>query len=104
MEKVSKMVVEIDETSNKITDFSKLLLNEIEQVMGENVKSTDAINIVQLKSAMENVLQNVSQQTAATQESAASLNVISAALKTVVENAKSTADIAVETNHFAKVG
>ena len=102
MLKMRNMIVEISNSSSEISSFAGNLLENIEEMVGSNGNKDQSIIV--LKDGMEKILENISHQTAGTEETSATVNEISNSVKESYKRSQKTAELSKQIVVDAKSG
>lgn len=109
IENTKEMVEEITVTTKNVSEFSENLLKQIQTIVGneKEISYKDEkgnINIMYLKRKMYEVLENVNNQTASTEETSSTIYEISGTIKNINKNTQITQNISKEAVKEAKSG
>lgn len=104
IDNMERVILKINETSEKVAKTSIELSKNIKQVVeGEKTGNSDK-NMVILMENMKRIMDNVTNQTSASEEVSATITEVSHSINTVAKNSEETMKLSTDTANYAKLG
>ena len=103
VDNLEKVILKINDTSEKVASTSIELSKNIKKVV-EGDGSEHNNSMVMLENNMEKIMENVTNQTSATQQVSATITEVSQSINMVAKNSEETMKLSTDTANFARLG
>lgn len=103
VDNLEKVILKINDTSEKVATTSVELSKNIKKVV-EGEKTGKDNSMMMLESNMEKIMENVTNQTSATEEVSATITEVSHSINMVAKNSEETMKLSTDTANFARLG
>jgi hemerythrin-like metal-binding protein len=103
VDNLERVILKINDTSEKVAVTSIELSKSIKKVV-EGDNSGKSNSMVMLENNMEKIMENVTNQTSATQQVSATITEVSHSINMVAKNSEETMKLSTDTANFARLG